>query len=253
MLDFEIFDREIDKFCRSFNRTLDVDLKKIWLETLSANLKSDEEFLASTRRVWATTRRFPCPADFVSAAKEAIKEKAEAEWQALLGSSPVTPDLSPAGQFALRIIGGTYTIAQTDPRELWSLRREFVAAYGGYQPGAETVRDAHPKNWRDPKEMTEETRKLDEYRRTPEARRNAAHLAEMARQCAARQRRLGETSAKQSGVPDPTFDPNALPDEQIEAICRQAAHKYRDALQRPSTLTKVGAVGWKSTKETSHP
>lgn len=90
----------------------------------------DEGFLLAVRRIWATARFFPRPADFLqdecAAAWDAVEEWA---WSLRPNEPSPTPVPSPAVLRALNTVGGIDAVKDTRGPHRNTLRKAFFEAY----------------------------------------------------------------------------------------------------------------------------
>lgn len=132
MIDLEKFRGVWAHLCARFNRAPDPQQAVAYHDYLT-ELMDTEEFLAAARAVWATSRFFPRPADFLTVgaggdwgrllAAAAAYRQGSAEW--------LRPwnELSPRGRAAAAKLGDITTIRAIYDRDVVRLRAAFLAAY----------------------------------------------------------------------------------------------------------------------------
>lgn len=98
-------------------------------------------------RVSQTCKFYPTPADIREATTEVVRQTelfaAEKAWESFkrlfgcwhpdIGLSENAPKLDPAGEYAMRIIGGVQRFANSEYTEEHFIRREFLDAYKRYK------------------------------------------------------------------------------------------------------------------------
>jgi hypothetical protein len=127
MIERSVFLTHWKRICRRFDRAFDKDTlteTDDYFDFLSARM-STEEFDEAARAVWATSRFFPRPADFLSV-------QAGHEWRTILEMATAFDrdawaQLSTAAKLATEALGGTEAIRGS--RELVRLRAAWFDAY----------------------------------------------------------------------------------------------------------------------------
>jgi len=138
MIDLEVFEQEIAILLDWFNRDLEQTTLKRLYQCLSAQLTT-EQFVQASQILFQTCRFFPTVEEFVSVVKGAPETQALEEWESCVkaaarADNSIVDQLSGAGQFALRSVGGVSGLGRATEDELKWTKKEFVSAWKGWAP-----------------------------------------------------------------------------------------------------------------------
>lgn len=131
MIDREVFTREMALLIDRFNRPFSKPVAARYYEILCEHLDTGDFELAA-RLAFARETYFPAPLRLVELVQPSAKVAAGEEWERVLeavrrGSGA---ELSPAGQRALKEVGGLWRIGHSDElTQLPWIKREFVQAF----------------------------------------------------------------------------------------------------------------------------
>ena len=134
MIEREVFTREMALLAERFTRTLSAPVAARYYETLSANLTT-LEFAVAARILFDEETFWPAPARFIEAVKPSGEAAAQDEWEKLLEAirKNTRAELSEAGLYALKNVGGTWRIGQShEVDQLPFIKREFLEAYQAF-------------------------------------------------------------------------------------------------------------------------
>ena len=133
MLDGVTFTREFSMLADRFDRDVQDEVARRYFEHVSQHLTTDE-FERAARHIFIHDQFWPTPARFVEVVHGTPASNAEHEWARLMETArsggKEKPPLSPAGTFALAVVGGLREVMFADQEyALPRMQRAFVRAY----------------------------------------------------------------------------------------------------------------------------
>lgn len=137
-IDRTVFTREFTLLLERFGKDPHQLMTARYFEYLDARLTTPQ-FEQAARIIFAEDQFWPAPIRFIHAAKGDPHQLARQEWDELLTAAAQgqLANLSPAGQRALRAVGGWRSIAFAQDGALPTLRRAFLDSF--------TTNDTNPQ------------------------------------------------------------------------------------------------------------
>ena len=133
-VDKSVFSELLAELAGYYNRELSPLVYKAWFKFVGEKLTT-EQFTAAVEQAVCYKSFMPTPEELLKLAVGNSEEIALEEWEkcldaAIRGNSAIVSYLSPAGQFALRTIGGLRRLAQAEEKDNHWIRKEFMQSWG---------------------------------------------------------------------------------------------------------------------------
>ncbi len=132
-VDKAVFTELLDALTEYYNRKMSAPVAKAWYKAIG-NQMTTEQFQEAFERVILNEEYMPTPRKLLELIKGNSEELSLDEWEkcflaASRGDREVVSSLSPAGQFALRSVGGIHGLGMSEEKDRQWLMKRFIEAW----------------------------------------------------------------------------------------------------------------------------
>lgn len=132
-IDITLFAQLLDELASYYGRKITPFIQKAWYKKLGSQM-TDDQFIAAVEDAITSKDFMPTAQALLDTIKGNLEILALEEWEKCLlaasrGDREATKNLSPAGQMALRSLGGIHLLGQSEEKEHQWLQKKFVSVW----------------------------------------------------------------------------------------------------------------------------
>ena len=132
-IDINFFAELLNELAGYFGKSITPFVRKAWYKKLGNQL-SDAQFASAVEQALTSKQFMPTAEELLELVKGNVEVIALDEWEKCLaaasrGDREVVPTLSPAGQVALRSVGGIHALGMSEEKDHQWLMKKFIEIY----------------------------------------------------------------------------------------------------------------------------